>query len=142
MMSKSTSMLWAGWSAVLIGLLLPIINLPEGDPDIGSLMMFLGLRDDAYGWQVAIALIAAPLKHIGWVVFSLPLWLGLMAPAGLLIKSRVMNGLLALCYGVGFIVPITVLSFALNRDGLIDVGYYVWVIALFLLAISRLKVLL
>jgi hypothetical protein len=50
-------LLWLGWCFMVIGLFLAIITIPEGDPHIGSILIFLGMHDgDAYGLHVALAL--------------------------------------------------------------------------------------
>ena len=124
---------------MLVGLVLPMVTIPMGDPLIGSLVMFLGLHDDAYGWQIAVTLLIAPMKHSGWWLFTIPVWLGLLAPVFCKIKSIIANSFLALCYGVGFIALVNLLM-SLKADGLAGVGYYLWVVALFVLMVSCIKV--
>lgn len=139
-MSQSTGILWMGWSFMLIALFLPIVTIPEGEPLVGSLVMFLGLQEIAYGWQVAMALIIAPMKYGAWIVFSVPVWFGLLAPIFLWVKSKVANSFLALLYGIGFLVPTLTLIFSQQLGELITIGYIVWVAALFVLMVSRIKV--
>jgi|GEM_PF-5412173 len=135
----ATQMLWLAWFMMVLGLFLLIITIPTGDPKIGSLVMFLGLHEDAYGWQVALVLLIAPFKHSGWVVFSIPIWLGLVSPVVLLIKSKAINRFIALIYGVGTTTSV-VLVMSLKVEGILGIGYYFWMMALCLLTASRLKV--
>jgi len=127
-----------GWAFMLSGLALPMVTIPMGDLKIGSLVMFLGLHNDAYGLQIAMVLLIAPMKHLGWWLFTIPVWLGLLAPIFLKVKSITPNIFLALCYGIGFIALVNLLL-SLKVDGLTGVGYYIWMVALFILMASRIK---
>jgi hypothetical protein len=138
-LSQSTAILWMGWSSMLIALFLPIVTIPEGEPLVGSLVMFLGLHDVAYGWQVALALIIAPMKYSAWLIFSVPVWLGLVAPVFLWVKSKVANSFFALLYGIGFLMSTLTLIFSHKVGELIAIGYFVWIMALFVLMVSRIN---
>jgi len=137
--TSANKLLWLGWIIMLSGLIAPIITIPTGDPQVGSLVMFLGLHSDANGLAIALGLILAPLKHIGWLIFSVPILLGLIAPIFLKVNSKLINTLLVLIYAVGFIIPVQVLLFSLKAEGLIGPGFYLWLVALLVLTISRVK---
>jgi len=102
------------------------------------LVTFMGMRGDAYGWQVALILIVEPLKHGGWLIFTIPVWLGLVSPVFLKVKSTIANSVLLLCYAAGFILLIIVLD-TVKAEGMSGIGYYVWILALLVLTASRIK---
>jgi len=125
---------------MLVGLFLPTVTIPSGNPYIGSLVMHIGFKADiAYGWQTAIALITLPMYYSSLFLFSLPVWAGLLAPLFLRVRSKIVNGLLAILYGLGFVWPLYVFLFLLKAEAYIEIGFYVWLLGLLLLTVSRIK---
>jgi len=137
-MKIQNKLLLLGWVLMLVGLFLPTVTVPSGNPYIGSLVMRIGFKADiAYGWQTALALIALPIYKSSLLLFSLPVWAGLLAPLFLRVKSKIANGLLVMLYGLGFIWPLYVLIFLLKAEAFIEVGFYVWALGFLLLTASR-----
>jgi len=125
---------------MFVGLFLPMVTIPSENPYIGSLVMRIGFQADiAYGWQTALALIALPIHKSSLLLFSLPVWAGLLAPVFIRVTSQVANGLLVMLYGLGFVWPLYMLIFLLKADAFIEVGFYVWVLGFLLLTVSRIK---
>jgi len=133
-------LLLLAWALMFVGLFLPTVTIPSGNPHIGSLVIRIGFQDDvAYGWQVALALIALPMHQSLWLLFSMPVWAGLLAPVFLQVKSKIANGFLVILYGLGFVWPLYLLIFLLKAEAYIEVGFYVWLLGFFLLTVSQIK---
>lgn len=157
--SIATHLLWLGWFLMLIGLFLPVINIPIPDPHMAQLLFFglpipkVGDNGEVAilthapieGIRAALFLFFKTIKHTGisisWgllLLLSVPVLLALFAPVLLRIRSKAANIVVALCFGLGFLGPGMMLLLSAN-EAVIGPGFYCWVFALLLLALSRIK---
>ena len=78
--------------------------------------------------------------YLGWSIFfllNIPALLAFIAPALLWFKSKIINVLLAIYYGIaGFILIILMMSF-MSQDIPIGPGFYLSILAVLLLMSSR-----
>jgi len=158
--TKATLLLFLGWLLMIVGLFIPVIHIPIPDPHMAPLL-FLGIpipnvNDDGSmkivshasieGIRIIAFIIITLLKKmsfkLAWLALmtlSLPLFLALLAPIQIWIKSFRINIILALMYGFWLIIPgVSLLISA--KDNLIGPGYYFWTIALLMLCSSRILV--
>ena len=157
---RAIFLLWLGWLLMLIGLFIPIIQVPVPDPHMGSLLFF-GLpipevtNDGSIkilthipiegmkviGFMMLTVIDKASLKWEWGVLLILtaPLFLALISPALIWIKSFSLNIILALVYGFSWSIPGVVMLISAKSD-VIGTGYYIWTAALFILCCSRILV--
>lgn len=153
----ATPLLWIGWFLMLIGLFMPVINIPIPDPHMAPLLFF-GLPvpkvDDngeiavlthapIVGLKIVFFLFIKTLEKarfsLDWgllLILSVPVLLALVSPVLLWVKSKISNIFLACCFGVGFLGPGMMLLLSAD-ESVIGSGFYYWVMALLLLMMSR-----
>lgn len=157
-MNRATRLLLMGWTLLLIALLLPviIINLPNTDY---ARLLFWGLElrgkenvdflthASIDGWKIVlITFINAITKasmYLGWSIFfllNIPALLAFIAPVLLWFKSKVINVLLAIYYGIASFILIILVMFFMSQDIPIGSGFYLLILAVLLLMSSRIMV--
>jgi len=154
---RSTLLLCLAWLLMIIGLFIPVIQVPVPEPHMGSLLFFglpipevtndgsinimthipiEGLK--VIGFMMSTVIEKASLKWEWGVLLILtaPLFLALISPALIWIKSFSINIILALIYGFSWTIPGLLMLISAESD-VIGTGYYIWTAALFLLCCSR-----
>lgn len=155
----ATRLLWLGWLLMLIGLFMPVINIPIPDPHMAQLLFFglpipkIGNDGEIAilthmpieGIRAALFLFFKTIKHAGlsltWgllLMLSIPVFLALIAPVLVWVSSRKKNIFLSLCFGMGFLGPGMILLLSV-KETVLGPGFYCWVLALLLLTLSRIK---
>lgn len=157
MTTKATLLLFLGWVLIIVGLFIPVIHIPIPDPHMAPLLFFglpipnvnddgsmkvmshapiEGIRIIGFIFIVLLKKMSLKLAWLALMILSLPIFLALLAPIQIWIKSLGSNITLALLYGFWLIMP----GFSLlisAKDNLIGTGYYVWTAALLMLCASR-----
>ena len=154
-MNKATRLLLMGWTLLLIALLLPIIiiNLPNTDyarllfwdPEFaGKGNVDFPTHASIYGWNIVLITFTKAITkasmYLGWSIFfllNIPALLAFIAPVLLWFKSKIINILLAIYYGVAGFILIILMMFFMSRDIPIGSGFYLSILAVLLLMSSR-----
>lgn len=154
----ATRLLLLGWVLLLVGLFIPVITIDVPNTDYGRLL-FQGpepsetvgegstgfpTQASIEGWKIASVTFTKALgkanMYLGWSIFLLfnfPALLAFIAPVLLWFKSKKINTLLALYYGIASFILILLMMFLSSHGTLIGLGYYLWILAALLLMGSR-----
>jgi len=122
---------------MMLGLFSPVLVAPVKNSTLYILLGVMGFPEVAFGWQVALLLLKLPFKDFSLILFTVPLWLGLLSPALLVIKSKAANIAMCLYFIFNVIGLFVMLSFQESLGGLFGEGCYIWAIGLCFVMCSR-----
>lgn len=159
--SLATRLLLLGWGLLLLSLFMPFILIDLPNTDYARLL-FLGPESSASagegsvdfpthisidGWKIALITFTKAIgkasMYLGWSIFfllNIPALLAFIAPVLLWFKSRLINILLAIYYGMSSFILIILMMFFMSQDILIGLGFYLSIFATLLLMSSRIMV--
>ena len=96
------------------------------------------------GWKIALITFTKAIgkasMYLGWSIFfllNIPAVLAFIAPVLLWFKSKIINVLLAIYYGIAGFILIILMMFFMSQDILIAPGFYLSILAVLLLMSSR-----